>query len=207
MYGESTPQRKKQYPDRLVVIYIYISESVSAAEKNESKKKLVAWIYDMMLWGDAYIKHSISFESINNSTSYKILMELWIIYYAYVVTIRGNTTKKTFGKNYCSHTVWCSYLHACSPQRWKARNYNYNDVIMGAMAYQITSLTINNSTVYTGADQRKHQNSASLAFVWIFKTKFVVIYITVFKRYISIQHNIYVSVWINLQSGGFRICV
>ena len=39
---------------------------------------------------------------------------------------------------------------------------HYCDVIMGAMASQITSLTI----VYsTGADQRKHQSSASLAFV------------------------------------------
>ena len=30
----------------------------------------------------------------------------------------------------------------------------------------ITSLTIVYSTVYSGADQRKHQSSASLAFVW-----------------------------------------
>ena len=37
---------------------------------------------------------------------------------------------------------------------------------MGAMASQITSLTTFNSTVYSGADQRKHQSSASLAFVW-----------------------------------------
>ena len=36
---------------------------------------------------------------------------------------------------------------------------------MGAMTSQITSLTIGNSTVYPGADQRKHQSSASLAFV------------------------------------------
>ena len=42
---------------------------------------------------------------------------------------------------------------------------NYNDVIMGAMASQITSLTIVYSTVYSGADQRKHQSSATLAFV------------------------------------------
>ena len=40
-----------------------------------------------------------------------------------------------------------------------------NDVIMSTMASQITSLTIVYSTVYSGADQRKHQNSASLAFV------------------------------------------
>ena len=42
---------------------------------------------------------------------------------------------------------------------------HYCDVIMGAMASQITSLTIVYSTVYLGADQRKHQSSASLAFV------------------------------------------
>ena len=42
---------------------------------------------------------------------------------------------------------------------------HYNDVIMGAMASQFTSLTIVYSTVYSGADQRKHQSSASLAFV------------------------------------------
>ena len=40
-----------------------------------------------------------------------------------------------------------------------------NDVIMSAMVSQITSLTIVYSTVYSGADQRKHQSSASLAFV------------------------------------------
>ena len=42
---------------------------------------------------------------------------------------------------------------------------HYSDVIMGAMASQITSLTIVYSTVYSGIDQRKHQSSASLAFV------------------------------------------
>ena len=36
---------------------------------------------------------------------------------------------------------------------------------MSFMASQITSLTIVYSTVYSGADQRKHQSSASLAFV------------------------------------------
>ena len=36
---------------------------------------------------------------------------------------------------------------------------------MGAMASKITSLIIVYSTVYSGADQRKHQSSASLAFV------------------------------------------
>ena len=44
--------------------------------------------------------------------------------------------------------------------------YHYDDVTMGGMASLITSLTIVYSTVYSDADQRKHQSSASLAFVW-----------------------------------------
>ena len=40
-----------------------------------------------------------------------------------------------------------------------------NDAIMGAVASQITSLTLVFSTFYSDADQRKHQSSASVAFV------------------------------------------
>ena len=39
---------------------------------------------------------------------------------------------------------------------------HYSDVIISAMASRITSLTSVYSTVYSGADQRKHQSSASL---------------------------------------------
>ena len=42
---------------------------------------------------------------------------------------------------------------------------HYSDAIMCAIASQITSLAIVYSAVYSGADQRKHQSSASLAFV------------------------------------------
>ena len=42
---------------------------------------------------------------------------------------------------------------------------HYDDVVMGVIASQITSLTIFYSIVYSDADQRKHQSSASLAFV------------------------------------------
>ena len=47
-----------------------------------------------------------------------------------------------------------------------AYNVHYTDVIMGVIASQITSLTIVYSTVYSDADQRKYQSSASQAFVW-----------------------------------------
>ena len=42
---------------------------------------------------------------------------------------------------------------------------HYGDVIMGTTSSRITSLTIVYSPVYSDADQRKHQSSASLAFV------------------------------------------
>ena len=43
---------------------------------------------------------------------------------------------------------------------------HYNDVIRTTLASQITSLAVVYSTVYSVADQRKHQSSSSLAFVW-----------------------------------------
>ena len=42
---------------------------------------------------------------------------------------------------------------------------HYNDVIMSAMASQITGVSSVCSSVGSGADQRKHQSSASLALV------------------------------------------
>ena len=61
-----------------------------------------------------------------------------------------------------------SYLPGVSAvelRRNLSNMYHYNDVIMGTIASQITSLTIVYSTVYWDADQRKLQSSASLDFV------------------------------------------
>ena len=44
--------------------------------------------------------------------------------------------------------------------------FHYNDVIMGAIVSQVTSLTIVYSSVYSDAEERKHQSFAALAFVW-----------------------------------------
>ena len=49
-------------------------------------------------------------------------------------------------KSYCTSILVVCYL-----------NIHYSDVIMGPMASPITSLTLVYSTVYSGADQRKHQ--------------------------------------------------
>ena len=65
-----------------------------------------------------------------------------------------------------SNLVWhiiCCGVHLC-------KSY-YNDVIISSMASQITSLTIVYSAVYSGLGQRKHQSSASLAFVREFRAQ------------------------------------
>ena len=57
------------------------------------------------------------------------------------------------------------YSTAHQSQMWKtAKKNHYRDVIMSAMASQISSLTRVYSIVYSGADQRKHKSYASLAF-------------------------------------------
>ena len=59
--------------------------------------------------------------------------------------------------------------HIFTPQPQKVLGYRryprYDDVTMGAIASQITSLTIVYSIDCSGAYQSKHQGSASLAFV------------------------------------------
>ena len=69
-----------------------------------------------------------------------------------------------FSAHYQSETWWLiireNWVHSRA-SCWKVcsfSSHHYNDVIMGAMASQLTS-------VYSGADQRKYQSSASLTFV------------------------------------------
>ena len=59
----------------------------------------------------------------------------------------------------------CSRKYRETCQRFVHLSTHYDDIIMSAMASQITSITIVYSTASSGADQRKHQGSASLAFV------------------------------------------
>ena len=63
--------------------------------------------------------------------------------------------------------VSADFLHSMTPiPFYKFWWLHYIDVIMTTMASQIPSLTVVCSTVYSDEDQRKHQSSASLAFVW-----------------------------------------
>ena len=77
-----------------------------------------------------------------------------------------------------AYRVWTRFWQALSCIVATHPSRHYTDVIMSLMASQITSLAIVYSPVCSGTDQRKHQSSASLAFVrgihwdrWIPRTK------------------------------------
>ena len=68
----------------------------------------------------------------------------------------------------CKNTIWwssCSSWKQLAHRSFTSLALHYNDALMGAIESQITSLAIVYSTVYSDADQGKHQSSASLAFV------------------------------------------
>ena len=66
--------------------------------------------------------------------------------------------------NYYLNQCWPDSLTYICGTRWDELTHCSDD-IMGAIASQITSLTIVYLIVNSGTDQRKHQSSASLAFV------------------------------------------
>ena len=76
---------------------------------------------------------------------------------------------KRVGGNMRSITQLCDMLLNYLAQPMLSQKSHYNDYIMSVVASQITSLTIVYSTAYSGADQRKHQSSASLANVSIWR--------------------------------------
>ena len=94
----------------------------------------------------------------------QVLFVQWPQWDVYVVLMwtgkSGNRRRVTMVVSDALVPIWCQ--DNCNHH---ANFFHYNDVIMSSMVSQITSLTIVYSTVYSGADQRKHQSSASLAFV------------------------------------------
>ena len=89
--------------------------------------------------------------------------------YIYKVVVGRKALKQTEQCRHVNRVV--KYCGKCSVQHHTYKGeviwacLHYSGVIMSTMASQITSLTIVYSTVYSGTDQRKHQSSASLAFV------------------------------------------
>ena len=87
--------------------------------------------------------------------TFKLMLPNWIM--RHVVMYASRHTCHTFSHpDYLAKYIFRNNTCHCG---------HYSDVVMGAMASQITSLTIVYSTVYSGTYQRKHKNSVSLAFV------------------------------------------
>ena len=127
---------------------------------------------------------------VNGSMKRQLVIRRWYVLFKIwqsLYTVASKTRN-------CINTIWQYYMNILSitpwyrgaalsdcPEIWQPLNtsakqsyvacvqqwqqQHYTDVIMGAMASQITSLTIVYSPVYSGADQRKHQSPTSLAFV------------------------------------------
>ena len=103
----------------------------------------------------------------------------WNQYWLIINKVQGHWSEGNFTRNtsIINHQNYRKYYLSNIPFKFPrgAMSYkssyipslpHYNDVIMTTMASKITSLTVVCSTVYSDADERKHQSSASLAFVW-----------------------------------------
>ena len=88
-------------------------------------------------------------------SSYVILFNLCFVIKIQICTRSWFSFRLSISNQHAASII--NDVHTCSN--------HYNDVIISAMASQITSITIVYSIVYLDADQRKHQSSASLAFV------------------------------------------
>ena len=95
------------------------------------------------------------------------LCPMWTTWsFLYVVSIHIRSDNLSCGGRYIElHTTFHVVSVSGTGRSYKSLILHYCDVIMGAVASQITSLTIIYSTIYSVADQRKHESSASLAFV------------------------------------------
>ena len=91
------------------------------------------------------------------------------LYHFLIFNVKGTLHRYVSGVHMCFLKLIDKFIHHMSLVQYVPRCpafvCHYNDVIMCVMASQITSLTIVYFIVYSGADKRKHQSSASLAFV------------------------------------------
>ena len=139
---------------------------------------LQGWVHNRLFHGNARsVKEKFNFNMLWNMIWYEIWYESTIstISCAHLnfcnssSTTRFNILHGIYTKNTTlampifGSTMSPGYQYPCSSSGWNPSHYSA--VIMGAMASQITSLAIVYSTIYSGADQRKHQSSMSLAFV------------------------------------------
>ena len=106
-----------------------------------------------------------------------ISWNIYIMYYLVTATHTAGNWQYKVGNHqmsYFENTQYRNYSMQVLVAIWPTKSSFwvanlcalYNDFIVSVMASQITGVSIVCSIVGSGADQRKHQSSASLAFVW-----------------------------------------
>ena len=125
----------------------------------------------LVLW-----RQNISSYSTEYFIKHKQIFAFFIIYHfssmRWVRQLKSSFTKDKELDILCSQYHGCWWPSDGRSQVFRSHAINliilerYSDIVIGTVASQITNLTIVYSTVYSGEDQRKHQSSASLAFVW-----------------------------------------
>ena len=104
---------------------------------------------------------------LGSSTDYRILWQRPVTMHSFMCVWTNCWANNRYAGDFKRHLAHYVTVMAHDSRVVFCYGYiHYNDVIMTTMASQTTSLTVVYSTVYSDADQRKHQSSASLAFVW-----------------------------------------
>ena len=141
-----TPRTDKRRTVRILGYapnYAHLSFCVSSHEFKATRcilqPFLTYWLLHNLTWCTLH-PHILGFAAVK--------MQYWRYFYKYFALISSTDVKCT--EHDTGLHITCHYI----------------DVIMTTMTSQITSLTVVYSTVYSDADQWKHQSSASLAFVW-----------------------------------------
>ena len=107
----------------------------------------------VFLWGESTSHRWIALTKASDT-------KLWCFHPLLIKQLSKQSIRRWFET--LSHWLW-RYCNANEVTgKWRK---HYSDVIKGAMASQITEVSIIYSTVCSGAGQRKHQSSASFAFL------------------------------------------
>ena len=117
---------------------------------------LISWLSECM----QIVGYTLSFSEEHIATTYGTTQTS--------VYIEFGHTPGILKCDHIDYTIWHDHFSPKSIDTpWLVRDghIHYNEFIMSAVASQITGVSIVLSSIFSGADQRKHQSSASLAFV------------------------------------------
>ena len=117
------------------------------------------------IWWYLFSKYCFWNRSLEQICTSRKLKTVWIVYITVhlIIVIFTHLPWKNEQTIYSDQFSWMKSLVFWLKFHWSL--FHYDDVIMTMLASQITSLTVVYSIVYSGVNQRKHQSSASLAFV------------------------------------------